>query len=117
DVHEHRLRARSTDRARRCEESERGGDHLISGSDIQSDQRQQERIGTRGTANPVLGPAILGDLGLERGNLRPKDEHLTVEDLANNWLDLIANRLVLRLEIQGGNADRLVWIAHWRLLP
>ncbi len=116
DIHEHRTGARPPDGTGRGEEGERRRDHLVSRSDVQGHQRKQKRIGARRTANPMHGPTVLGDLGLEPGDLRPEDEHLALEDLTHNRLDLVADRLVLRLEIQGGNVDWFIRNAHRRSL-
>ena len=76
----------------------------------------KRRVGARRTADTACGAAVVGHLGLEPGDLRPEHEHLALEDLADDRLDLVADRLVLRLEIQGGNTDRFIRNAHRRSL-
>ena len=91
-------------------------DHLVPRPDVQGQEGKQEGIGARGTADAGSGAAVVGHLGLESRDLRPEHEHLAFEDLADNRLDLIADRLVLRLQIQGGDTDWFVCDAHRRSL-
>ena len=102
DVHEDRPGTGPPDRARRGEEGVGRGDHLVSRPDAHGQQRQQEGVGARGATDSARQPAILGHLGLEPGDFRPEHEHLALEHLADDRLDLIADGLVLRLQVEGG---------------
>ena len=68
DIHEDRRAAGVMDGARRGEEGEGGGDDLVAGLEIQGHERQQQRVGTAGAGDPVLGVGQPRDCGLE---LRP----------------------------------------------
>ena len=116
DIDEDRPGTGPPDRSCRGEEGVRRGDHLVSRPDVEGQKRQQERVGTRSTTDTACGAAILGQLGLEPGDFRSEHEHLALENLADDRLDLVADRLVLRLEIQGGNTDRIMEKAHRRSL-
>ena len=54
---------------------------------------------------PRAMPHSAGDLGFERGHLGPHHEHLAFEQTENHRLDFVANRLVLCLQVEGGNRD------------
>ena len=116
DIHEHRPGACPPDRAGGGEEGVWGSDHFITWADIEGQQRQQEGIGARRAAHRVRRGAISGHLSLERGNFRPEHEHLAFQHLADDGLDLIADRLVLCPEIEGGNTDGIMRDAHRRTL-
>src|SRR5690606_19484699 len=64
-IHEDRAAAGIVDRARRREEGEGCGDHLITRLQVQRLEGEQDRIGTRRDAYSMLHSQELGDGGLE----------------------------------------------------
>jgi hypothetical protein len=103
DIHEDGLPAVAGDARRRREERERGRDHLVARREIESVQRQHEGVGARSAADRVSGAHVGGDLLLERGDFAAEDEHLGVHHAAEHAVDLVLDRLELRLQIQQRN--------------
>ena len=117
DIDEHGPCAGAPDRAGRREERVRSGDHLVAAADICCHQGQEESVGAGCAADSSGDAAQLGDLGFERSDLRAHDEHLTLEEPEDDGLDLIANGLILRLQVEDGNSDGLERDSHRRTLP
>ena len=100
DIAENRSRAESSNDARGCEEGERSGHDLVAMTDAERHQRHQQCVGARGNADPEPCAAIGCDLSLESADLGPEDELLTFADLFDDALDIGAQRLILRSEIE-----------------
>ena len=116
DVDENRFGAGSPDRAGGGEERVRRRDHLIAGADTASHQRQEQRIRSRGAADTASHAAILGQLGLERFHFRAHHEHLALEEPKDHGLDFVADRLILRLQVEGRHGDGFRRDSHRRSL-
>ena len=111
DVDEHRLCADARDAAGGGEERVGGRDDFVAGADAERHQRQQQRVGTGRHRDRVADAELRGELALERVHLGPHDEALAVADARDRGENLVAQRPVLRLEIEQRNGHRVVIVA------
>jgi hypothetical protein len=116
DVHEDGLRTGAPDRAAGGEEGVRRGDDLIAGRQVDGHQRQQEGVGAGRAADGVGRAHVFADLRLQAADLGAHHEALGLQDLPDDRLDLVADRLVLGAQIQRRHAGRLVGNGHGRSL-
>ncbi len=105
DIDEDRFRAGVVNGGDRGDEREWNGDDLIPRADTGRKQGQMERAGSVVDADAGLRSAIGGEFFLEFGDLWTQGELAAVEHALNSRCDLIANRGVLRLQVDKGNHD------------
>ena len=87
------------------EEGERRRDDLVAGSDAERHQRDEQGVGARRDADRrACTPSTARELTLEAVDLGPPDEPLAVADPGDGGEDLVAQRTVLRLEIEKRDA-------------
>ena len=98
-------RAKPMNRSRSGEEGVARTDHQVTMTDLKALKREQDRIRTTGTTDCMRAAAVLRDIRLELGELRPSDEPLTLDDLANHRFDLITNGVVLSLQVEQRHCD------------
>ena len=103
DVDEHRLCTNVVNRSRGGEEGERRGDHFIASATIQRAKRQEQCVRPARATDGELGMRQLRDLPLERFHWSAEDEKLGVDGLHHRCNDFIADRRMLRTEIQQRN--------------
>jgi hypothetical protein len=84
----------------RRKEGERGRNHFIPGNHIQRPERKQEGIGATGAGDPATDSGQPGNRLLKRRNFRPHDEGLAFNHATDGRIDLVADGVVLGLEIQ-----------------
>ena len=70
------------------------------GADAERHHRDEQRVGSRRDADGVGDAERIGQLALERLDLGPLDEPLAVADASDRRQHLVADRPVLRLEIE-----------------
>src|SRR5581483_12031931 len=85
------------------EEGEGTGDDRIRGAEVEGHQRKQQRIRAGGDADPEAALTQGGDIRLELLHGRSENEVLAGADPGDGGLDLLGQRLVLRLQIQQRN--------------
>ena len=106
DVDEPRRRADARDAAGGREERERRRDDLVAGTDAERHQRDEQRVGARRQADGVRDAEVGRHLALERLDLGAADEPLAVGDPRHRGEDFVADRPVLRLQIQERDGHR-----------
>ena len=106
-----RRRAHVRDRARRGDERDRRGDHLVALADAERPQRQHERVGAVAAAHAVLGAGVVDDALLELADLLGHDEMTLGEDAVDAGEQLRLLLLVALLEIDEGYLE----LGHQRL--
>ena len=100
DIREDGLRAEPGDRPGRGEERVGGGDDLVARLDVQRHERDEQGVRAGRHADRVAAPAVCGDGLLERLHLRAQDELLRLQHAVDGLAELVAQRRVLRLEVQ-----------------
>ena len=105
DVHQHRPRAEARDGAGRREERIGGRDDLVAGLDVEGHQREQQRVGAGRHRDRVADAEHPRHLVLERGDLGAHDEPLAVADARDRRENLVAQRAVLRVQVEQRNLD------------
>ena len=100
DLRENDFPPHPGDRPGRGEEREARADDLISRLDAQRHQRAKQRIAPAADADGVLDAAILSQIFLEFLDMRPQDQRLLIEHFVQRPADFLADRAVLRLQIQ-----------------
>ena len=100
DVDQDRPRADADDTAAGREERIGRRDDLVARTDPEGHQREQDRVGARRHSDGVRHAEHPGQLALERLDLRPHDEPLAVAHARDGGEDLVAERSVLRLQIE-----------------
>ncbi len=103
DVHEDRRGADSVHRPGRREKRKRRHDDFRAGPDAKRHERNDQCVGARGHADGVTYFEPLGELAFERLDLGSEDEALTVGDARERLDDLVADRRVLRREVEQGD--------------
>jgi hypothetical protein len=86
--------------AGRREERVRCGEDFVPRPDIQREQRQDESVRSVGTPHRIFALAVRGDLLLEFLDVLAEDEFLRVHDPDDFLQNLIADLLMLRLQIE-----------------
>jgi hypothetical protein len=86
------------------EEGVRGHDDLVSHADLQGSERNHQRIRPRGDTDCVPDAQVIGHLLFEGINVRPKDELTRFENVGDRVVYLLAQRDILRLEIEQRNS-------------
>jgi len=84
----------------RREERVRCGEDFVPRPDIQREQRQDESVRSVGTPHRIFALAVRGDLLLEFLDVLAEDEFLRVHDPDDFLQNLIADLLMLRLQIE-----------------
>ena len=102
-VDQHRPGAEPGHAARRREEREGRRDHLVAGADAGGHHRHQQRVGARRHAQGVAHLEVVGELALEGDDLVAHDAALAVADAGDDVEELLAQRTVLRLEVEEGD--------------
>jgi hypothetical protein len=102
DIDEHRRCPDVVNRSGGREKGERGRDHLVPSSNVQSAHRDQQRIRSIRTADGVRRPGQFGDRPFEALNRFAENELLAVDDIHHRADDFVANRRVLRAQIEQG---------------
>jgi hypothetical protein len=100
DVHEHRRAARVVDGARGGEEGEGGGDHLVTGLEVEGAKREQEGIGAAGATDGMPAVGKPGHLGLQLSDLGAHDEALALHHGDHRAKDLVLDPAVLRHQVE-----------------
>ena len=99
DVGEHGRRADAGDRLGGRVERERGADHLVSATDLQRLEGEDERVRAVRHADGMRNTEEGGGLVLEGLHLRAEDEPPRLEDGGEPLLELVDERRVLRLRV------------------
>ena len=100
DVDEHRPGAQPLDGAGGRKERIRRRDDLVARFDVERHQRQEERVGPGRNGDGVRDADEGAELALERLDFGPHDEALAVADACHRREDFIAQRTVLRLQVE-----------------
>ena len=103
DVDEHGAGPDVVDGACGREEREGRRDDLVARTDVERTQRQQEGIGTIGAADGVLDVRQSRHAALQLRHRIAEDERLLIHDVHDRGHDFVADRGVLRLEIEKRN--------------
>src|SRR2546425_1757068 len=106
DIHEHRSRIQAGDDPGRGEERVRGRDDLIAGTDVESHQGNQERIGSGRDPDSEADAAVLGDAVFEALDFGALDEDLAVKNALNGVENLLLDGFVVCSEIQQRDLHR-----------
>ena len=110
DVRKEDARPEPRDAPGRGEKRVGRGDHRVPGPDAQRHQDRQLRIRPRGDADRVRGARVCADFAFEAFDLRPEDELLGIGDLVDLGANLVAERLILFLQVEEGV---LAWVRAW----
>ena len=78
------------------DKSKWSGNDLIPAADAHRHERKQQRIGTRRATHGKFASHQAGNLPLEGGNLRPKNELLAGKNLGDCGKDFLADRMEFR---------------------
>ena len=100
DVDEPRRRAEAADASGRGEERIRRRDDFVARADAERHHRGQQRVGAGRHRDRFGDLEMRRKLALERIDLRAEDEALAVADPGDGGENLLAERQILRLEIQ-----------------
>ncbi len=115
DVDEHGRRAEPRHAAGGREERIRAGDDLVARADAQGHHRDEQGVGARRHADGVFDVQQRGQLALEALDLGAHDEALAVADTRHDVEDLLADRPVLRLQVQQRHVHDRLFRSHHRL--
>ena len=107
DIREHGLRAGIVNGARRREERERRGDHLVASSNVEGAQCEQECVGAVRAPDREARMRQRRDLALEILHRLAKDEGLIIDDFHHGAHDVVADARVLGFEIEKGNRHQV----------
>lgn len=103
DVDEYRDGTEPRDTTGGREKRKRRRDDLVAGTDTCGHQRHQQCVGTRGDGNGMPHTDCASQLGLERSHLGTEDEMLRIADTIDRGAYLVANRRILKVQIEEGN--------------
>ena len=78
---------------------------LVARADAERHQRRQQRVGARRDGDGVRDAEVGGELRSSASTSGPHDEPLAVADARDRGEDLVAQRPVLRLEIEERHGD------------
>ncbi len=100
DVDKDRSRAEARNHPGRCEEGEGGQDHLVSLTDAERHQGNEESVGARSHADRMNGVESSRRFAFEILDLSTEDESLGVADSINGLADLLPQQFVLSRQIE-----------------
>src|SRR5439155_8739083 len=89
-------------------ESERSGDHLITGTDVEQQHGHVQRRGAAVEAHAMFGPTKAGEVLFKLRDLRPETKRALVERARNRRVNVLADGPHLRRQIEvgdGGGVD------------
>src|SRR5690606_26176757 len=108
DIAEDRARVQARDHASGREERESARDDLVARLDPERHQRDEQRVRSGRHADRVASVRVFRNAPLELGDVRAQNEALTLTDLANRSLDIVAQRRILRAQIEQRDFDRSI---------
>src|SRR5580700_3890350 len=106
DVDENWSRACAHDGTCRSKKAEWGSNDRIARLYASSDQRQPEGFGSGGATDGVSRSGEGCNLALERLNFRAENEVLRIANARNGGQDLVANAVILAMQVEKGNGFR-----------
>ncbi len=92
--------ANGADRAACGYKSERRNDDFVTSLNAAGAQRENQRLGSRGDTDSVSGAAELRDFRFERGTFASQNKLLRGQDFFDRGANFMADRGVLRGEIE-----------------